>query len=108
MLMGYTMSKHLYEERIDRLTKIGATIGFGEVVKEAPYVKSNATVFITDTGVIYVVNKSKKFIITVYTATIDEATLIFEGNIPNYLRKRVLKNMKMDWNQQQFQNPNQT
>lgn len=98
MLKGYKISKHVFEDREERIVKIGSTIGFGEIIKEAPYTKSNATILLTDTGVAYIVDKKSKFVITVYTATIDEVTLIYEGNVPNYLKKRVLKNMQMNWN----------
>lgn len=97
MLVGYTMSKHLKEERLDRLVAIGTTIGFGNVIKEA--VHREATAMVTDTGVVYIVNKTQKFVITAYVATVDEIIAIYNGknNIPSCLFAKVKKNSKINW-----------
>lgn len=95
MLNDYTMSYHLQYERTERLTKIASTIGFGEVIKESVF--RNANILVTSTGVICVVNKSKKIIITVYTGTINEMKAIYNGRMPQYLYNQVLRNQKIKW-----------
>ena len=96
MLEGYTMSRHLKEDRLDRLVAIATTIGFGNVIKEAEH--NEATAMLTDTGVIYIVDKAQKFVITVYVATIEEMVAMYEGqNIPPFLWKKIKKNSKLHW-----------
>lgn len=95
MLQGYTMSRHLCEDRADRLTRIAMTIGFGEVVKETYHVE--ATTLLTNTGVVYVVNKAQKYIITVYVATLDEVLAMYDGNAPVSLVNKARKNERKFW-----------
>lgn len=90
MLKNYTMSRHLIEDREERLVKIAMTIGFGEVIKESTH--NGATIFLTNTGIIYVVNKQLKIIITVYVATINEISAIYNGKIPSCIFNKVKKN----------------
>lgn len=96
MLEGYTMSRHLKEDRVERLTTIATTIGFGEVIKETKH--RTQTSLLTNTGVIYIVDKKEKYIITVYVATLEELVAIYKGKrVPQKLYNQVKKNTKIHW-----------
>ena len=95
MLIGYTMSNHLCNDREDRLTRIAMTIGFGEVVKETYH--KDGTSLLTDTGVMYIVDKPSRYIITVYVATVKEVVAMFDGRPPSYLVSKARKNERKFW-----------
>ena len=95
MLNDYTMSHHMRADRVDRLTKIAITIGFGEIIKEAPI--RGAVGMFSDTGVLYIVNKKKKLIITAYVATVDEAVAFYGGRLPPKIFAVVRKNEQKNW-----------
>lgn len=95
MLKGYTMSTHLSADRIDRLTRISMTIGYGEVIKETWH--KEGTSMLTDTGVMYIVDKEAQFIITVYVATVKEVVAMFDGRPPSYLIAKARKNERKFW-----------
>lgn len=95
MFNDYTLSMHLRNDRADRVAKIATTIGFGEIIKET--VHKGADILLSDTGVIFVVNKVAKIIITIYPGSVKEITAIYHGKIPQPLFKQILKNEKVNW-----------
>lgn len=98
MLTGYTISRHLLEERSDRVAYIGMTMGFGEI--QYKFHSANKLgkriEAITTTGVIVVLSNDEKAIITMFPATIDKAAAMFkdagEDKIPYNLYCTIKKN----------------
>ena len=98
MLTGYTISRHLLEERGDRIAYIGMTMGFGEIQYKfrSANKMGDRIEAITNTGVIVVLSVNEKLIITMFPATIDKAAALFreagEDKIPYSLYNTIKKN----------------
>lgn len=93
------MSKHLVEDRLDRVVYIATTIGFGDVVKETLVDDpKNGKRYhcITTTGVIMVKKLDKETIITMFIATEAQLMRLYpnKGEIPLYLLSTVRRNAK--------------
>ena len=93
------MTYHCKVERAERIQKIIALIGLGQVVREKYYRQSNLAghgkyVCITDTGITIVKSEDKQKVITMYVTTYRELVAIYGGEkkIPPYLRKKVDRN----------------
>lgn len=90
------MSRHVQEERLDRLTYIAMEVGFGEVVLEQRYPDKRECV--TDTGVILVKALNDEFLITAFVATIDKVSAIYLSNgyerIPTAIYNKIAKNTR--------------
>lgn len=97
------MSYHCREDRLDRLTYIATTIGWGEVVAERR--TENRRECLTDTGVVMIKALDRDFLITAYIASIDRAFAIYHdvygknAKLPQSLYKRICKNKKYHKNQ---------
>ena len=92
-----TMSRHVQEDRLDRMVYIATTIGFGEVIFER--VNNDRRECITDTGVLMVKYITEDFLITAYIISIEKATAIFrhaygDRRMPPYLYETIRKNAK--------------
>ena len=75
--MNVEMSYHCREDRLDRLTLIASTIGWGEPVAVEQW--PDRRQILTDTGVIMVMAKDRDFLITAYIPTIDKAVALFRS-----------------------------
>ena len=93
MISGYSTSKHLLDERADRLIQIATTTGFGEL-KYKKKLPNNLIAGFTNTGVMCVIDHTDSFIITMYFANLEKTAAIFKGNIPKDLLKQIHSNMK--------------
>ena len=92
-----TMSRHVQEDRLDRMVYIATTIGFGEVIFER--VNDDRRECITDTGVFMVKSIVGDTLITAYIIGIDKATAIFrrtcgDRRMPAHLYETIRKNAK--------------
>lgn len=92
----YKLTKHASKDRIDRLIFIVENIGIGEIVCSAKQEKGNATVAITDTGVLLVLAQDGNTIITAWIASIADATHIWrkangECNMPQWLYEKIVR-----------------
>ena len=94
MIAGYSTSKHLLEERSDRLMRIATTVGFGEIAYKKPLQKADGWAVLTTTGVLLVTDRHDSFIVTMYLISIEQLLAIFEGEVPSELKKVVKENMK--------------
>ena len=93
--MTATMSKHLCQERTDRAVFILTTLGMGEpVLMRQSDTKADVTLVLTSTGVILIRNNNTGKIITMYYATIKEATWVAGGRMPDSVYNRIVKNVK--------------
>ena len=93
--MTATMSKHLCQERTDRAVFILTTLGIGEPVRTRHSdTKENITLVLTSTGVILVRNDTTGTIITMYYATMKEASWVASGRMPDGVYNRIVKNVK--------------
>ena len=94
MIVGYSTSKHLVEDRMDRLISIANTVGFGEITYKRKLEKGTGWAVFTDTGVMLVTDVHDSFIITMYLVSIKQASAIFHGEIPVDLFEVIKRNQK--------------
>lgn len=88
-----TPTRHASEDRLDRITAIALTIGFGKVIKERQ--RDGKWYQITDTGVLVVRTPDKESIITIWAATQRQVADIYgEETIPGTLRYKMKANRK--------------
>ena len=93
-------TKHLTEDRMDRVVFIATTIGFGEIVEEF-YIEDNHGKHyecVTSTGVIIVKGLDKKTVVTMYVARHNQIKRLYkEREIPRNLRAIIKRNEKKGW-----------
>ena len=100
--MNNKCSFHLCQERTDRAVFILTTLGMGEPVRERPSTRaSNVVLRLTTTGVILVYDTSASKIITMYYATMKEASWVANGRMPDAVYNRIVKNTKAGYITQQ-------
>lgn len=93
MAIKGTPTRHASEDRLDRITAIAMTIGFGQVIKERQ--KDGKWYQITDTGVMVVRTPDRESIITMWAATQRQVADIYgEETIPGTLRNKMKANRK--------------
>lgn len=98
MAIKRNISYHISEDRLDRATFIASTLTFGEIVRERYCIDEQgrpAWKCLTDTGVILVFNGKRDKVVTLYIATIAQASWICEGNCPYSIFRIVQKNQKI-------------
>ena len=83
------MTYHCEVERANRVQKIQAEIGMGQIIKE--YFIYGRWTCITDTGVTIIKSFNKAEIVTIYVTTMRELLMVYGGKkkIPAYLIKKV-------------------
>ena len=93
-------TKHLTEDRIDRVVFIATTIGFGEILENF-YIEDNHGRHyecVTSTGVIIVKGSDKKTVITMYVAHHNQIKRLYkEREIPRNLKAVIKRNEKKGW-----------
>lgn len=97
--MNATMTSHCANDRFERVQRIIAEIGLGNIVQERLECSTNARfkfkyVCITNTGITVVKSQDKQKIITIYVTTINELVRVYNGrmNIPETLWNKVVYN----------------
>jgi hypothetical protein len=94
------LSLHCKEDRLERLTQIGMTIGFGEVVEKFPgrNGKSATVHCLTNTGVVIIKDPTESIVITAFAIHSDRLFGYYKknnrGNPPEYLVNIVKNNEK--------------
>jgi hypothetical protein len=92
------MSTHATEDRLDRLTYIAMTIGFGDTAYTFPDTSHADRYFaFTTTGVMIVKSVRSDVIVTAYIPTIDKVYAIFKSagaEMPNAYKRIIVKNEK--------------
>lgn len=90
-------TRHLTEDRVDRVVFIATTIGFGEVVDEF-YIEDNHGKHyecVTSTGVIIVKGLDKKTVVTMYIARHGQIKRLYgDRPIPRGLAVVIKRNEK--------------
>ena len=83
------MTYHCEVERANRIQKIQAEIGMGQIIKE--YFVYGRWTCITDTGVTIIKSSNKAEIVTIYVTTMRELLMVYGGKkkVPAYLIKKV-------------------
>ena len=90
-------TKHLLEDRADRVVFIATTIGFGEILEEF-YIEDNHGkhfAYVTSTGVIIIKGLDKKTVVTMYIGRMGQIKKLYgERDIPSGLKVVVKRNEK--------------
>ena len=93
-------TKHLTEDRMDRVVFIATTIGFGEIMEEF-YIEDNHGKHyecVTSTGVIIIKDLSKKVIITMFVGRMAQIKRLYgDKEIPRNLKAIIKRNEKRGW-----------
>ena len=91
MMMHFQFSHHCYEDRNGRVMFIMERVGFGTIQRY--FVGQTHLYALTDTGVVFVMDKEQDFVITIHLA--DEKMLgwMFNGPIPVRYMK-IVRNFK--------------
>lgn len=93
-------TKHLTEDRMDRVVFIATTIGFGEIVEEF-YIEDNHGKHyecVTSTGVIIIKDLSKKVVITMFVGRMAQIKRLYgDKEIPRNLKAIIKRNEKRGW-----------
>lgn len=93
-------TKHLIEDRADRVVFIATTVGFGDIVEEFYIEDNHGKHFecVTSTGVIIVKGLDKKTVITMYVAHHNQIKRLYkEKKIPRNLQAVIKRNEKKGW-----------
>jgi hypothetical protein len=87
---------HAKYERLDRLATIGASVGFGEVIKERVWVSNGkpSRRKLTSTGVILVYAMDSDTLITGWLASTQQAQTFFHKPLPSQVRRVIEVNEK--------------
>lgn len=95
------ISRHIIQDRMERMVLIATTIGYGNIIREfvtdGKFGKIRQC--ITDTGVMILKECETDKVITLYAITIDRLIATYRAEAPNervpqYLYKTVLNNQK--------------
>ena len=93
-----TYTKHAQWDRMDRMTYIQETVGFGEVIAEH-LSRESTTCYrqLTNTGVILITDKAQNVLVTAYIANVGQAVSTYckathQDKIPPELFQIVLRN----------------
>ena len=90
-------TKHLTEDRMDRVVFIATTIGFGEIVEEF-YIEDNHGKHyecVTSTGVIIVKGLDRKTVVTMFIGRMAQVKRLYgDKEIPRNLKAVVKRNEK--------------
>lgn len=93
-------TRHLTEDRMDRVVFIATTIGFGETVEEF-YIEDNHGKHIecvTSTGVIIIKGLDRKTVVTMYVAKHNQIKRLYgDREIPRNLNAVIKRNEKKGW-----------
>ncbi len=93
----FTPTKHLVEDRMDRVVFIATTIGFGEIVEEF-FVEDNHGKHyecVTSTGVIIIKGLDRKTVITMFIGRMAQVKRLYgDKEMPRNLKAVVKRNEK--------------
>ena len=99
-----TMTRHIKEERLDRLTYIAMNVGFGNVVLEQTRGSDGKRDCLTDTGVLLVKDIVNEVLITAYVIDINKATAMYKNcgfqSVPQSMKRVIIRNEKKHLKQQ--------
>ena len=107
-MLNAILSPHALNDRVERLTYIHDTVGFGDRV-EAEWFDGNKVLQLTDTGVVMVKGATDDMLVTAYIATLAQAIRIYYNGLglnmlPRWLYKRVTRNQQFYKEQPHIQN----
>lgn len=90
-----TFSKHLINERFNRINFIINQVGFGNIIKESFREKYGRIerCCVTDTGVMVIKDREKDIVITMWIATLGQIEQAYKDEaIPHFLVEKALDN----------------
>lgn len=80
MMMRFQFSQHCYEDRNGRVMFIMKKVGFGEIQRY--FVGPTHRYALTNTGVVFVMDKIDDYVITIHLADEKMLAWMFHGTIP--------------------------
>ena len=84
------ITRHVRDDRAERLAIIGATVGFGDVVLRERYnpAKESWSCFM-DSGAMLIWSKNKKKLVTGFIPTKEQVMWTYNGSINKFIQKLV-------------------
>lgn len=92
----YEESKHFSNERAYRIQELEARIGYGSAFCTTPK-NEECDYILTDTGILFVVNKTYHNIITAFIPSMTQTKALFEQaqmKLPKWYMKVIIRNQK--------------
>lgn len=93
--MKITMSKHVLNDRMERMVYIAQRIGWGEVIVEVPS-SNNTRMCLTNTGVVLIKPTHEERLVTAYLANYNDVLWLYRSigmeRIPSFISAKVKKN----------------
>jgi hypothetical protein len=89
------ISYHISEDRLDRACYIMQTIGIGDIIKEQKGTDEKGRIYwrcFTNTGVMLIFNEDKTKMVTLYIASQEQVSSIYQGKTPSWVFALVKKN----------------
>lgn len=90
------MSKHVINDRMDRLLYIAQYVGWGETLLEVYSEENNHRYCLTTTGVIIVKAPVDEFMVTAFVGNIEKVAKLYHlagfDNVPTRIYQKVMKN----------------
>lgn len=90
-MLRFTFSRHCYEDRNARIMWIMERVGIGEI--DRYFYTPEHRYALTDTGVVFVMDKEQDFVITIHLADEKMLSWMFNGLIPARYMK-IIRNFK--------------
>lgn len=93
-------TRHLTEDRMERVVFIATTIGFGDIIEEFYVDDDHGKHYecITSTGVIIIKGLDRKTVVTMYIAHHNQIKRLYKDReIPRSLKAVVKRNEKKGW-----------
>lgn len=93
-------TRHLTEDRMERVVFIATTIGFGDIIEEFYVDDDHGKHYecITSTGVIIIKGLDRKTVVTMYVAHRNQIKRLYKDReIPRGLKAVVKRNEKKGW-----------
>lgn len=94
-MMERNCTKHIAIDRPDRTAYILINVGLGRIIKERKRIDEEGKISyecLTSTGVIRILDATKKITITCYVASVDKVCAMYEGNTPSWVLAKARKN----------------
>jgi hypothetical protein len=93
-------TRHLTEDRMERVVFIATTIGFGDIIEEFYIDDDHGKHYecVTSTGVIIIKGLDRKTVVTMYVAHHNQIKRLYKDReIPRNLKAVVKRNEKKGW-----------
>lgn len=87
------MTYHVQEDRIERMTAIATTVGFGKPIIQK--IHNGARKQLTTTGIILVKAPDEEVLITLYAGSYQQIARMMNGRVTKEMKKIIQRNQEL-------------